>query len=183
MDNLPNISPVFWIITSVITTISSIVLGAITWIKSAKLMPKELTKAELENKQAEVTLADRYEELAQRAAEKAVNLQGRLDNHEKDIDQLKLTIKTQSEIITEQSLRLDRQDLRIKDQEVEIVSLVKDLNLAKAYNFALINQMKDENLIPLEISTINIDDYKNDIKPKRPYTKKAKNGNSEETEK
>jgi hypothetical protein len=47
------------------------------------------------------------------------------------------------------------------------------LNLAQAYNRALINQMRKENLIPLEIADIKPEDYKNGDKPKRTYKKKS----------
>jgi len=172
MDNIPEISPVFWMITTAITTLSSVVLGIITWVKSAKLMPKELTKADLENRKAEVSLADQYEIMATRAAEKAVNMQSRLTKNEEDIASMKAKIQDQSEIIKAQSIRLDAQDKKITDQEAEIFSLGKELNLAKAYNTALISQMKKENLVPLEISEINVDDYKSEITPKRKYSKK-----------
>ena len=194
MDNLQGLSPIFWIITTIITTLSSIVLGALTWIKSAKLMPKELTKADLENKEKEIDLVDRYEDMATKAAEKAINMQVRLSKNEDDINDLKTSIKEQSQtiemlktsikeqsqtiemqglIIKEQTLRLDKQEVRIKDQEYEIFGLIKDLNLAQAYNNTLINQMKKENLIPLGVEDIKPEDYMNGSKPKRTYKKKT----------
>lgn len=175
MDNLPEIQPVFWMITTGITTLSSIILGVITWVKSAKLMPKELTKAELENRQAEVSLIDQYEMLATKAAEKAVNVQERLSKNEEDIETMKKTIKSQDETIRLQSLRLDQQDVKIREQTGEINGLVKKLNLSQAYNAALIKQMKNENLTPIEISDINPEDYKDEIKAQRIYERKESN--------
>jgi len=184
MDNGIN-SPIFWMITTGITTLSSVILGIITWIKSAKLMPKELTKADLENKKVEISLADQYEELATRTAEKAINLQSRLNKLEEDYSLLQTIIKEQSKVIESQSVRLDNQDKKLKEQDGEIGGLVKELNLAKAYNFALIKQMKKENLIPLDISTVSSEEYKEEVngsEKKRTYTKKQDKDNSENKE-
>ena len=172
MENLPTISPIFWVITTIITTLSSVVLGTITWIKSAKLMPKELNKAELENKITEVSLAESYEKMANNAAEKAVGMQARLNKNEEDISELKKEIRGQNNIIQELKFT-------IGNQEKEITGLVQDLSLSRAYTFALIQQMKLANLVPIELSSINVEEYRredigNIEKPKRAYKRKPK---------
>lgn len=184
MDKLQEMSPVFWMITTAITTISSLVLGIITWFKSAKMMPKEITKADLENKGKELSLVEQYDEIATMAALRAVNAEQRfqsLENENKEMRERLLsqekTINEQSETMRMQSIRLDGQEERMKAQDKEIVELVQELTLSQAYNAALINQIRKENLTPVDLSSIDVTEYKNGVngttKQKRAYRKKS----------
>jgi ABC-type Fe3+-citrate transport system substrate-binding protein len=136
-------------------------------------MPKEITKAELENekielenRQRELTLVDSYELMANKSAEKAVELQKKLQKHEKDIELLKDTIKDLLAYKKEQEETIKQQNLRIDKQEKQIKSLTKELSMTQTYNYALIQQMKKENITPISPSSIDISEYKNGINGK-----------------
>ena len=157
MDNIPNASPVFWMITTAITTVSSIVLGIITWLKSAKLMPKELTRADLENKQAELSIVEQYDSLATSATARRIEVQDKFDELEMQYKELQ---KANREILR----RFDEQKLEFEKQKEMVESLVKELTLAQAYNHALIQQMCQENITPVDISTVSVEEFKENVK-------------------
>lgn len=152
-----------WIIF-ILSNISALVVSIFTWIKSKKMMPREERGADLDNLSKELEITQYYETLATRAAEKTVQMQERLDKLEKDYDQLEKVIKEQIDIIKKQTLRIDQQDLKIREQEKEIEILKCELHNERAYNSALIQQMKDQKVIPLErsgASLKNCDQIKN----------------------
>lgn len=156
-----------WIIGIVLLNISTVIASVIVWVKAIKMMPKEVKGADLNNISKEVSIASQYDELATKAAEKTLKMQERLSKLEEDyeklndkVDEQDSIIKEQAQIIKEQSLRLDAQDTKIKEQEEEIELLKCELNNAQSYNSALIQQMKDKNIIPIENTATNPKDCK-----------------------
>lgn len=166
---------IYWIIGILLTSVTAGILGIINVVRAGKLLPKDMKGADLSNKSKEVSIAEQYDELATRAAEKVLKMQERLDKVEgdsetmelgfvslkKDYAELKEKIDTQAEIIEkqaiiieEQSKRLDLQEKKIKDQQIEIELLKCELENAKAYNDALIEQMKIEKIIPVDLSSV-----------------------------
>lgn len=165
---------IVWIIGALLINLSTLAISIISWVKSAKMMPKEIKGADLNNISKEISIANQYDELATKAAEKALKLQERLDKIEDDYDSLSekvdaqdIIIKQQAAIIKEQSARLDAQDTKIKEQEEEIENLKCELNNSQLYNYALISQMKEKNIIPVEISSLNVRDCKKRTKEKK----------------
>ena len=177
-----------WIVGAGITTIVSLFISIITAIKSAKMMSRDLKAADLENKKTEISIADQYDMLATRASERTAKIQERLDKIENEnqgiqsqLREQKETITNQAIIIQEQSLRLDLQDKKILDQEEEISKLKCELENTKRYNSALIEQMKEQNIIPIDVSSVITKDCSK-IKRRKPSPKNYPENDGEETE-
>lgn len=139
-------------------------------------MPKEIKSADLDNRSKEVSIANQYDELATKAAEKTLKTQERLTKIEDDYNNLSIKVTAQEEImrqqaiiIKEQSSRLDIQEKKIREQEEEITLLKCELNNAQIYNTALIQQMREQSIIPLEMDTVVSEDCQ---KTKKRKTKK-----------
>lgn len=173
-DNL-----ITWIIVGLLTNLSALIAGIIAWIRSAKMMPKEVKGADLSNRSKEVSIADQFDALATKAAERAVQIQTRLSRIESDYDTLKSehdklstkvfeqekVIREQELTISNQTCRINMQEKKIEDQDEIIATLRYDLDLAQEYNTKLRLQLTEFNIVPLE-----------NPKPKR-KTKNGTNGN------
>lgn len=137
-----------WVIGLFASSIIAIVVGIISIIKSGRMLPKDLRKADLENKDKEVSIADQLDEIATRAADRALKTQERLDNLEVDYLVLKNRVTEQDQIIREQAKIIKEQSERLK-------SLSDELCNTQAYNSALIKQMHNANMIPVEMINVN----------------------------
>lgn len=186
-----------WGIGLLATTVISLVLGVISIIRSGKLAPREIKGADLNNKSKEISIAEQYDILATKAAEKVLKMQERLDKIEEDSETLELgfvnlkkeyedlkeqvevqegIISSQALIIEEQSKRLDLQEDKIKEQQEEITLLRCELENSRKHNLALMEQMRKESVRPVEISSIETEDCEK-LKTKRKTKKAVKNGN------
>lgn len=174
-----------WILGFSATSVIALVVGVINIIKSGKMMPREIKGVDLENDEKNLTneekrlgLAASYKAIAKQAADEALETNKRLTSLEEKVETQETIIKQQAEIITKQSKRLDLQDIKIKEQEDEIALLRCELSNANSYNAALIQQMKDAQLIPIEVSLTNQIDCSEVKKQRR--SKGQKNGNKME---
>ena len=96
--------------------------------------------------------------------EKALKTQERLDELELKYDSLQEKHDLLQNRVTEQDKIIMEQALTIKEQGQTIQELKEELDTAQEYNCALINQMKDANIVPVDKPT----------KPtKRKYEKKS----------
>lgn len=152
-----------WVAGLAATTLVSLAIGIFNIIKSGKMMPKDIKKADLENKSKEISIAEQYDELATKAAEKVLRMQERLDKIEKEsgtmqgdfetmreeyrvlkekVEAQECIIKKQAIIIEEQSKRLDMQDTKIKEQQDEIVLLQGKLEKSEKTNQELLKEIQ-----------------------------------------
>jgi len=152
-----------WGIGIFATSLIALIMGIINIVKSGKMLPSELKGADLNNKSKEVSLADQYDILATKAAEKVLKMQERLDKidedssimrgnfeaMQEDYEKLKDKVETQDCIIKKQELlikeqgkRLDMQDNTIDGQKKEIETLTNKLNEAEKRNSELIKQLQ-----------------------------------------
>jgi uncharacterized coiled-coil protein SlyX len=153
------------LVTGVLISSIIAIIGAVfTWIRAAKMMPKEAKGMDLDNLGKEASVADQFNDIANKAAEQAVNLQTKLLRLENDYNMLKfahdelnskvvaqdLTIKEQAIVIDNNNIRLNEQEIKMCEQDEVINELKFDLGVAQQYNSELIVQMKNANLIPLE---------------------------------
>lgn len=152
---------IFTIIT-IATGISALIVSIITWIKNARMMPRDEKKADLENKSKEISIVAQYEEMATKAAEKALAAQERLNKIEDELERMReeidalqtkiseqdKIIKQQAAIIEQQEARLNAQQAQIASQEETINTLRNDLNISIQYSLNLINKMKDSGIVP-----------------------------------
>lgn len=164
-----------WIIVVVLTNLATIITSIFTWIRSSKMMPKELKATDLDNMGKEASVAGQFNDIATKAAEQAVNLQSKLMQIEQSYNDLKdaydelndrvanqeAIIQEQAKIIEHSNIRLNEQETRMSEQDEIINELKFDLNVAQQYNSELISQMRLKNLIPIE-------------PPKRKYVKHQK---------
>jgi chromosome segregation ATPase len=144
MDTAQIIELSKWVIAIGIGAIVSTITGVILIIKAGKMMPKDLRSADLTNKEKEADVAAKMNDLADKAAEKAVNLQGKLDELEKKYDSLKVDYDSLKE--------------KVVSQENLINKLQCEVNNYKLYTNALIGQIKENNLNPVEMSSLPIED-------------------------
>lgn len=163
-----------WFIGVLVVSLISSITGIISIIKAGKMVPREIKGADLNNKSKEVSIADQYDILATKAAEKTLKMQDRLDKLETDYDALEDTIRRQADIIEKQNVRLDAQEQKIMEQDVEIDKLKCELNNSEQYNKALIQQMREQKLIPLEKESIQIEDCKEKVITKKREITKAR---------
>lgn len=153
------------VLVAFIITNSIAIVGAIfAWVRAIKMIPKEVKGAELDNMGKEASVADKFNDIALKAAEQTVNLQAKLISIEVSYNMLKaahdelairvvnqdMTMKEQARTIEAQTARLNQQGNKINEQEELIASLRSDLDATNAYASALVEQMKSANLVPLE---------------------------------
>lgn len=162
-----------WIIGVFALGIVSLVAGIYNIIKTEKLAKRDIRSADLTNESKEVDLAKIYKAMATETAIEQLEIVNRLKKLEDKSEEQEELIKQQSKIIEEQTKRLDMQEKKIEEQEVEIEKLRCELNNSKIYNNALIQQMKDNNIIPVEQSNLPQKDCES---PTIPSTKRKKNG-------
>lgn len=153
-----------WLLVVIGTNLSAVVIAVISWIRAAKMMPKDLAGADLDNKGKEASVADQFNEIALKAAEQAVVLQDRLLRIEGDYNMLKsahdelarkvvmqdITIKEQARTIDTQTVRLNQQGSKLVEQDELITSLRFDLDATTEYNNTLIGQLKAKNITPAQ---------------------------------
>lgn len=154
-----------WIIGIFATSVVTGIVGIIAIIKSGKMLPKDLRSADLENREKEVDIADKYEILAEKAAQKAIQLQERLDSYEsiqlkikKDHSSLESKVNNQEKIMEKQSLIIEQQALKLEAQEVQIASLICELNNYKIYTRELISQLTQAKLVPIDMENLDLED-------------------------
>lgn len=173
MDSVQIREIIGWVIGVIALNIIAIITGVYSIVKTRKMLPLEIRGVDLNNLGKEVSIADQLEALATKAADKALKADERLSKIEESYRTLReengmlkerivcledkaevqeALILDQSVVINEQSIRIDLQDTKIKDQEKEIGILRCELDNSKHYNATLIQQMKDQNLIPFQPS-------------------------------
>ena len=156
-----------WIIGVGITGLISIIVGIISIIRSGKMLPKDLKGADLSNEQKEADLAKIYKGIAAETALETIEVNKRLSTLEEKV-------YTQGVIIMEQNETIRIQGEKIAAQD-EIISILRcKLDNSEKYNQALIEQMKKENVTPIETKSMNLPDCEEIIKSKK---KRVKNGN------
>jgi chromosome segregation ATPase len=159
---------IFGFITA-LSGISALIISILTWIKSAKLMPKEVKKADLENEIKEATIAEQYQNIITKEIQKSLSYQDRISSLEKEFSDLRSQIfelskkvkeqediiAHQTEIIEQQNARLNAQQAQIASQEETINTLKNDLNISIQYSLNLINRMKDSGIVPEEMPKLS----------------------------
>jgi len=138
-----------WVIGVGIAGIISAIIGVISIVRSGKMLPKDLKGADLENKIKETNLADQYEEIADRAAQKVSKMQEKFDFLEIQLEQFKKQLEEQSKIITSQAETIKIQNERIDAQDVEIDKLKCEKSNSDIYIKELINQMEQASITPV----------------------------------
>lgn len=173
-----------WIIGLFASSFIAIAIGIINIVKSGKMLPREVKGADLDNDEKNLTneekrlgLAASYKAIAKQAADEALETNKRLCILEDKVNDQENVIKGQASIIEEQSKRLDLQDIKIKEQEEEIGVLRCELSNARTYNEALIQQMKNSQIIPIDVSMVS---QKNCENIRENKGKGRKNGNKME---
>jgi hypothetical protein len=159
-----------FIIALVFMNLSAIAIAIVTWRKSTKMLPKELQGVELDNRGKELNLANQYDQIAQKAADKALKVQERLDKLEGDHEILEKKVSEQADVIAQQATVIEAQSERMNAQEEEIAGLICELNNYKEYTSSLIDQMKQANIVPVERNITTMEDCKEKVKK----SKKAK---------
>jgi hypothetical protein len=189
------------------TSVISLVLGIISIIRSGRMLPKDIKGAELanegtdlNNKDKEISIAQKYETLADRASDKVIAMQKQLnENTEQSIilsgkmsilqtqyeilkeklENQELIIQQQSLIIEEQSKRIDLQDKKIKEQQEEIALLRCELNKTKVHNSNLRNQIIETGGSPVAPPLIDCEEEAEKKKQEENIAriKRSKNGN------
>lgn len=168
-----------WMVGVFFVGILSIISGVLAVIKAGKMNNREIKGADLSNKSKEVSIADQFEEIATKAAEKTLNTQLQLDKLQQDyknvverleeqaklmsdqadiIDEQSNRLDEQEEIIKQQNGRIDEQDRKIEDQNETIAVLECKLNNSEAYNKALIEQMKNAEITPVDLASTKPED-------------------------
>lgn len=155
-----------WIIGFLFLNGIAIVTGIFSIIRSGKLLPKEIEEKDLSNKIKEADLASRYEEIANKAAERAIKTQEKFDILDSKIQVITKKVDEQGVIIEEQAKIIKEQARQLLEAEKEIDTLKCENTNYKAYISALIQQMKKEEIVPIEMSSLNLDDCSN-IKKKK----------------
>lgn len=159
---------VTWLIGGFFVSLVTFIGGVYAIVKSGRMIPREVKGADLKNKQAELDIVKQYDEIATMASDKTLKTQERLDKIEKDYNDLKRSndaLKENYEFLNNEytSLReehdvlkitVQTQEETIKRQEEEIYTLICELENARMYNDALIQQMKDKQIIPIDIKTL-----------------------------
>jgi chromosome condensin MukBEF ATPase and DNA-binding subunit MukB len=125
----------------------------IDFIKKGKMLKRELKSADLDNEKKELEIAKAYDEIATRAVERQMGTQERLDRLEDNYFNLKR--------------KVEEQDVVIAEQKEIIEELTCELENNKLYNSALIQQMKDAKIIPIDIETLPIKNYNKKSKIKK----------------
>lgn len=154
-----------WIIGLSAGSIVTLVVGIIAIIKAGKLLPKELKALDLDNRMKEADLAFKMEGAADRAVMKSEAMRLRLDSLDEKYSQLENKVEEQDKIIISQNLR-------ITTQELEISTLICELGNYKIYTNALIAQMKQASIIPIEMESLDIEECDKVEIPKRIRRKK-----------
>lgn len=136
----------------IVTGVISIVGAIISWVRSAKMIPKEIESKNLENKERELSIVEKYDNIVDiavtRAANAAVDAEKRiskleeenkiqrkeLDNLSKRLTEQKKLISEQAQTIESQNRRINAQGIRIAEQENLITKLRSDLTEAQNYS-------------------------------------------------
>lgn len=168
-----------WVVGVFLVGLISVVSGVLAVIKAGRMNKRDIKGADLINKSKEISIADQFEEIATKAAEKTLNTQLQLDKLQQDyknvverleeqarlmsdqadiIDEQSNRLDEQEEVIKQQNNRIDEQDKKIDDQNETISILECKLNNSEAYNRALIEQMKNAEITPIELAFIKPED-------------------------
>jgi uncharacterized coiled-coil protein SlyX len=148
-----------WVIAIGFAGIISTITGIILIVKAGKMLPRELRGVDLDNKGKEVSIADQFEDIATKAADKAIKAQGELD----------LLEQRMNSKISSLEEKIDNQNTIIEDNRSEIAALKCEINNYKIYVDALIKQLRMANIVPVELADLNLED----CKPSKPKRKKS----------
>jgi len=166
-----------WLIGIFATSIVTGIIGVISIIKAGKMLPRDLRGADLENKGKEIDIADKYELLADKAAQKVIKLQERLDNYETNQIKLKLgqdnlqrQIDTQAQTIQSQAATIEKQEAKIESQDIRIETLTCEVSNYKIYTNELISQLRNAEIAPVDMGDLDLEDCNG----KTPSTRKKK---------
>jgi len=154
-----------WLIGIFATSVVTGIIGVISIIRAGKMLPKDLRNADLDNREKEIDIADKYEILAEKAAQKAIQLQDRLDKYENvqlqlktDQNDLKNKVDNQEIIIEKQASIIEKQAEKLDAQEVQIKGLICEINNYKIYTTELIQQLKNANVVPVDMDSLDLED-------------------------
>ena len=167
MDSAQISELIKWVIGAGIGSIVASITGIILIVKAGKMLSREVKGADLDNKGKEMDIITQYDEIATKAADKVLNTQERFDKLEEKYNE----IKAENIEIKE---RLEAQDAIISAQAKEINKLVCELNNYKEYAKALIDQMRNSEITPIEMSSLNLQNC-DEPQPKRKNRMEDKN--------
>jgi hypothetical protein len=138
------------VIVSIITNIGLF----IKIIRDGKMLPKDLKGADLDNRTKELSLADMYDEIATKAAEKVMKMQEKYDGLEVRFDLLENDQKILKRKVEDQDILLLEYSENSVKQNKKVEYLECQLSNYEKYNSALIQQIRKEQLIPVEMKTL-----------------------------
>lgn len=140
-----------WLVGLISTSVITGIIGVYSIIKAGKMLPKDLKSADLDNKIKDLSLSEKYELLAEKSAEKAIGLQARLNEYEQV--QLKLSIGQE-----ELQRQIEQQNETIGKQDKIIDTLICEIENYKIYTNALIAQIKEAQLVPVDMESLKVSD-------------------------
>ena len=147
-----------WLIGIFATSVVTGIIGVISIIRAGKMLPKDLRNADLDNREKEIDIADKYEILAEKAAQKAIQLQDRLDKYENVQLQLKTDQNDLKNKVDNQEIIIEKQAEKLDAQEVQIKGLICEINNYKIYTTELIQQLKNANVVPVDMDSLDLGD-------------------------
>jgi hypothetical protein len=152
---------VIWFIVTGGISIISIITGIITIIKSGKMLPKELDGADLSNKEKDVDIASKMDDLLTNAIAKAVDWQGkfdRLDAESRDnkikLDTALAMVDSQGKLITIQGERILALEALSETQKCEIIELTTEVSNYALWTTALVKQLEIAELKPVRMEEV-----------------------------
>ncbi len=156
---------VVWIIGTGIGSVVSIIIGVIAIIRSGKMLPKELEGADLNNKEKDVDIASKMDDLLTNAIAKALDWQAKfdkLDNEARDntvkLNTVQATADSQGKLLAIQGERILALETLSETQKCEIVELTTEVNNYSLWTNALVAQLERALLKPVrmeEVSGVN----------------------------
>lgn len=168
-----------WIIGLFSTSVVALIIGIISIIRSGKMLPRDLKGADLTNKEKEkvidgadldnrakeLDLIERYDGLIADLTIKYDTLKKEYENIKNENETLRddyIILKDEQLILREkinsQDIVINHQTSIIEEQKEEITMLMCELNNYKEYTKALIEQMKEAQMIPVEMKTLPLED-------------------------
>lgn len=160
-----------WVLGVFVVGVISTITGVYNIIKAGRMLPKEMKNADLDNKEKEISIAGKMDEIATKAVDKTIKTQDRLDRLEGLYESLKDKVVEQEGIIEEQAKVIQEQKERLDKQEEVIEDLRCELTITKAHNSALIQQLLDEKLEPVRVESLDIPELKKQKKSSKKNVK------------
>jgi len=150
-----------WFIGSGAISIIAIVTGVIAIIKSGKMLPKELEGADLSNKEKDVDIASKMDDLLTNAIAKAVDWQAKFDKLDCEARENKVKLDTalamadsQGKLITIQGERILALETLSEKQKDEIVELTTEVSNYSLWTNALVAQLERALLKPVRMEEV-----------------------------